>query len=125
MSPTLETTYRALLLNVMVVMMEEDGILEDREVGLIGDVFEDLVGFRLDARIRKRLVGAVKENRREVLEQVRTRASLLTEQQRESIFDAALRVLRIDGVAKSREYRFLRDVGLAIGMSDAEIDLHL
>lgn len=125
MGPTIETTYRALLLNVMVVMMEEDGILEHHEVALIGDVFEDLVGFRLSQKTRSRLIGTVQETPQEVLEQLRTRASLLSQAQRESIFDGALRVLRADGIATSREYRFLRDVGLALGMADTEIDDHI
>lgn len=125
MRPTIETTYRALLLYVMVVMMEEDGVLEDREVSLIGDIYEDLVGFRLERRVREKLIGSVHETRRQVLEQLRRRVSLLDREQRESIFEGALRVLRVDGVAKSREYRFLRDVGEAVGMSEAEIAAHL
>jgi hypothetical protein len=124
MVPNIETTYRALLLNVMVVMMEEDGVLEHHEVSLIGDVFEDLVGFRLSPKIRSRLIGSVKETRRQVLEQLKARASLLSEAQRESIFDGALQMLRADQIATSREYRFLRDIGLALGMADAEIDRH-
>ena len=59
MEKTAETTCRALILSVMVRMMEVDGIIDPREVKRIGDLYEEIAGFRLSDRIREKLIGSV------------------------------------------------------------------
>lgn len=121
-SPTAESTYRALLLDVMVAMMEEDGVMDDREVEIIGDVYEEIVGFRLENSVRRKLIGSVAESRYEILMLLQSRAAILNDSHRRSILRAAMRVLRVDGSADPKEWQFLRDVGLALGMTEEEID---
>lgn len=120
-----ESTYRALMVHVMVAMMEVDGVIDTREANRIGDIYEQVVGFRLDESIRSKLLGSVSASREDVLGLLETRRSLLDREHKCRLVRAGLRVLQADDRMHPREWRFLRDVGLALGLSDDEIDVVL
>jgi len=125
MERNIETTCRALILNVMVCMMEVDGVIDEREIKRIGDVYEEIVGFRLKEAVRERLIGSVMVSRAELLDQLKARACLLDDGRRRQILRAGLLVLQADMRADPRERRFLRDVGSALGMTREQIDTAL
>jgi hypothetical protein len=106
----------------MVAMMECDSALDPREIGLIGDIYEEIVGFRLEASVRSKLIGSVSTSQEEVLELLESRRQLLDADHRRRVLRGGLRVLQADNRMHPREWRLLRDVGLALGFTDDEID---
>lgn len=122
MTKSVESTYRALLFHVVVAMMRLDGRSDGRERKSVGDIYEEAVGFRLDEKLRHRLLTSDTPRASEVVDEISSRAHLLDASQRLSIFRCGLRVLRADGRAHSKELRFLIEIGLALGMSEAEIE---
>ena len=116
-----ETTYRALLLNVMVAMMEVDRSVDKNEVERIGDIYEEIVGFRLETAVRERLIGSLVVPRREVLEMVRKYGPSLDAEQRKLVIRGALRVLEADDRVTPHENWLLNKVALAFGMTTDEL----
>ena len=117
-----ETTYRAILLNVMVAMMEVDRSIDEHEVEQIGDIYEEIVGFRLETEVRERLIGSLTTPRREVLDMVRKYGPSLDTEQRKLVIRGALYVLKADGKVAPYENWFLSKVGLAFGMTNDELE---
>ena len=102
--------------------MEVDGVISEREVDRIGEVYEGIVGFRLEPSVRDKLIDTVILKQDEVLDLIRVRADLLDNERRKLVPRAGLMVLQADLRARHREWRFLRDVGAALGMTKSEID---
>ena len=122
MTKSAETTYRALIVNVMVAMMEVDGDIDEREIDMIGDICEEIVGFKLDAAIREKLINSTVVTRREVLDLVRRHGGRLEAERREHVLRAGLYVLEADARTAPEEQWFLTEVGLAFGMTHEEIE---
>ena len=116
-----ETTYRALIVNVMVAMMKVDGDIDDLEVEQICDICEEIVGFRLEVAVRERLIDSVVATREEVLDLVRTHGSSLDAVSRTLVIRAGLYVLEADARTDRRELQFLTDVGQALGMTREQV----
>ncbi len=125
MLKNVETTCRALILNVMVCMMEVDGVVDEREIDRICEICEGIVGFQLKDTVMERLIGSVVVSRAELLDQLKTGAGILDDGRRRQVLSAGLLVLEADLRSDPREMRFLRDVGLALGMADEAIDAAL
>jgi tellurite resistance protein len=116
MAKTVETTYRALILRVMVTMMQSDGRIDDQEFEQICDIYEEIIGFRLPSTTRKTLINSAVSTRKEVLHLLRTYGHRLRASHREKIIRAGLYVLEADARTDPREREFLMQVGLALGL---------
>ena len=116
-----ESTYRALILNVMVAMMQVDGNIDEQEIEQICDIYEEIIGFRLELSIREKLINSAVATQQEVLDLVRTYGGRLDAESRKLVIRAGLYVLEADSRTDPRERRFLTDVGHALGMTGEEL----
>jgi len=121
MADVSEPIYRALILRVMVAMMKVDDNVEEHEVEKIGDIFEDVVGFRLEEPLRDRLIGSIGTSRNQVLQLIRRHREELDPAQRELILRAGYYIEEADLRILQREETFLIDIGLALGYTGDEI----
>jgi hypothetical protein len=112
-----EITYRVFMFNVMVAMMDVDRRIEELEFERVCDIYEEIVGFGLEAELRTRLIDSAILNRRQVLELVKNHGARLSANSRDLVMKAAASVGKVDEHFDHREERFLRDLGTAFELS--------
>ena len=96
--------------------------VDDDEFEQICDTYEEIVGFRLEASTRAVLLDSAVVSRRDVLELVETHGGQIDDEGRRLVIRAGNYVLEADARSHWIERRFLMDVGLALGMTGAEVN---
>jgi hypothetical protein len=117
-----EAIYRELMLRVMVMMMETDGRIFNEEVLLICDIYEEIIGYRLPDRILEDEINNARSTERDVFDLVRGYAPRLNDEGRSKVLRAAYHIAEADGDIGDKEQAFFMSLGVAMGMSLAQID---
>ena len=105
------------VLKAMIAVAGADGRLNAREVGLVQKVYEDETGRSVDAIGILRAVQAY-ATRRDVLAELSGAAGSMSAEVKEKIVRAAYLTLLADGRIAGEEFKTLKDIAAALGVSE-------
>jgi tellurite resistance protein len=109
-----------LMLKAMIAVAAADGRLNAREVGLIQDLFEAHTGRSVD--ISGIVLGIrAYANRRDILTELSIAEGSMSQESKEEIVRAAYRMLIADEHAAKEEFKTLKDIAAALGISDDQL----
>jgi tellurite resistance protein len=105
------------ILRTMVAMAAADGVPDEREIGLIQQIYQDQAGRPVSAEEIQRMAQDAMVSK-DFLSELAAVSKALSTESKEEIIRAAYLVLLADGVVAGEERKKLQDISLALSIPE-------
>jgi len=116
-----EAMFMIAMKQVMIGMLLADGVIDDSEVKVLQDIFEELAGVEVSEEDLREEIEVIQKEGSSCLEMVAAISHSLNNSGKEKVIRAAYRIAMADNVFDESESEFLSDLSAAMDITSAHL----